>query len=489
MAAIHDLPIELLSCIFAFLYARHTKVKELPIWMYEVDETGKSRGPKGLVGPRYLQTTWSDHDLYNPSLFPCAVARVCQLWLNVMMRNAHYWTRFAFDLAAVEPLLLDAFLWSNDLPFDMLVFDSRVSCAAHPQDNEAASAELAHAGAVVSRLMPHLGRCHSLHFDVLYASSLPPLPAVLQHCSQTMAELKLDYRTHSSTTIPCNPCSGRTAVAPSANFIFLTYLSLDVQTFMHLTQLYPRWSNNLRRCAYLTLEISKYAFRDSEESGDSSKYSTKEFFSQLHKMITIPKLILSDLSLIHGIDQNPQMTTKKPRLALRNLGSIVAKNLSEEFLHALFRDCSLHVAAGVFDGCIFPRDIYDVGFYYLTFKNIPRNAKLERVLELWSGDELWIDSCPCFDDTVVDYLSKVTGSNGACPSPGLRSLSIHNCDNFTFALIKRLVEMRKELGRTSADDDPDVLDSLSVSGRSPPLSQEELLWFQTHLTNVRSPLS
>jgi len=240
----------------------------------------------------------------------------------------------------------------------------------------------------------------------------------------------------------------------------------------------------VRRCAYLTLEISKYAFRDSEESGDSSKYSTKEFFRQLHKMITISTLILSDLSLRHGIDQDPQMTTKKPRLALRNLGSIVAKNLSEEFLHALFRDCNLHVETGIFNGWAFPRKIYDVGFYYLTFKNIPRYEKLEWVLELWSGDELGIGSCPCFDDTVIDYLSKVTGPNSVCPSPGLRSLSIHNCDNLTFALIKRLIEMRKELGCTSADDYPDVLDSLSVSGRSPPLSRPRRNFGHIWLTSV-----
>ena len=146
--------------------------------------------------------SWFNDDLRNPTLFPYATARVSRLWQGLVAHNPLHWIRVAFDLSAAEPPLLDAFLWSQDLPFNVVVFDSRSpSCASNPEGSEALAIELARVSAILTSLTPHLERCQSLVFDISFASSLPLLPTLLRHSGENLKELKLEYRTHAPNSI------------------------------------------------------------------------------------------------------------------------------------------------------------------------------------------------------------------------------------------------------------------------------------------------
>jgi len=119
---------------------------------------------------------WFSDDLRDPTLFPYATARVSRLWQGLMAHNPLYCTRVAFDLSAAEPPLPDAFLWSKDLPFNMVVFDSRPACASNSEESEAPAIELAPFSAIVTSLTPHLEWCQSLVFDITHSFS-PTYPS------------------------------------------------------------------------------------------------------------------------------------------------------------------------------------------------------------------------------------------------------------------------------------------------------------------------
>jgi len=484
MAGIQDLPVELLTSIFAFSYADHREEKTAR-WSYiSSDDEDEEIKPQIREKPK-IQTVWSDHDLSVLSLFPCAFARVCQLWLNVMARNSLYWTRFAFDLSAEEPLLYDAFLWSKDLHFDMLVFDSRISCATDSQRSDAPARERARVESITTKLIPHLSRCKSLVFDVAYSSSLPMLPSLL---SSTMAELRLDYRTHLSDSIGRNPWPSRTASESSVNFTSLTYLSLDVETFMRMARLYPQWSANLVTEYRFGLEVCKYAFEDSEESENSQICGKREFFEALCEFRRMSTLTLSHLSLRNGAVQQPQRTRRIPTtLYLHRPDMFVANNLSEDFLDAFFRECSLSAESVTFDGCILPSNICTDSAWFLSLKNLPQIARPERALVAWGGGELLVDSCPSFDDSVIrSFSDAIRPDNGFSRYFVLHSLHFEDCLNFSFESIKELVQV---LEQSAPDNDPNVLSSLSLSGQWPPLSQADLRWFRSHVTFVHVPVN
>jgi len=482
MAVIQDLPVELLSGIFAHLYAMNRKLDpwEVCLVRFKDDEFDKELNT--------LETKlWSDEDLRNPALFPCATARVSRLWLDVMARNALYWTRVTFDLSAAEPPLLDAFLWSKDLPFDVLVFDSQPSCAGHPERSEAPALELACVSEITDKLTPHLERCQSLVFDVSFASSLPLLPTLLQHSGKNMKALKLEYRTRTPTSIGYDMWLPSATVSPSTKFEMLKHLSLDVETFIRMARRHPRFWEDLNVEEYFTLELSKYDFKDANEIVTSQTYCTGEFFRRISEVTPTYTLILSDLSVQKASQRTPGIVAD--RILDLNISSFYARNLSQRFLKAFFRECSMHVESATFEGCIFPENTSDVSYCYLTLKGLPRNARPERMLNVFGGVELHVEACPCFDDSIIEYLADTGGEGFACPSPMIHRISLADCDGFTFASIIRLVEVRKACHTLAIQeqDEASLLESLSVRGQSPHLTVDQLQWFKTHMTYINLP--
>ena len=481
MVVIQDLPVELLSCIFAHLYAMN---RNLDVWevsklhimfMDEIDNRGRIEQELNKLETKH----WSSNDLRNPTLFPCATARVSRLWQGLMAHNALYWTRVAFDLSAAEPPLLDAFLWSKDLPFDVVVFDSRPSCASNPEGSEAPAIELAHVSAIATSLTPHLERCQSLVFDVSFASSLPLLSTLLQHSGENLKELKLEYRTNAPISIGYDMWFPSATASPSTKFKMLKHLSLDVEAFMRMARHHPHFWEDFSADNYFTLELSKYDFKDSNEIESSRIYCTGEFFRRLSEVTSLSNLPVKEWS-----ERTPRIIAD--RTLDLDISSFYARNLSQGFLRALFRECSLDAEYATFEGCVFPENTSNVSYYYLTLKGLPLNARPERMLEVFGGRELFVEACPCFDDSILKYLADTSEENVTCPSRSVNAIFLTDCDGFTFASMMRLVEARR---LATQREEPlglktSLLEQLSVHGQSPRLTEEQFQWFEMNIACV-----
>ena len=64
------------------------------------------------------------------------------------------------------------------------------------------------------------------------------------------------------------------------------------------------------------------------------------------------------------------------------------------------------------------------------------------MLEVFGDQGLYVEACPFFDDSIIDYLVDTTIEENLS-SPKINLLSLADCDGFTFVSMMRLVEARK----------------------------------------------
>ncbi|CAA7270671.1 unnamed protein product [Cyclocybe aegerita] len=154
MASIDDLPVELLSRVFRFLYIENrTDAFQLSYY----DEPEES-GDEDDIG----QTRWA-------ALFPhCAVARTCRLWRRILAVTPNYWDRVIFDLCDDPTPWLDSFGWSKELPLQVAVFNSSPDARCpniNPElQKEFAELELSRMHTLMVSLTPHIERCTLIYF-------------------------------------------------------------------------------------------------------------------------------------------------------------------------------------------------------------------------------------------------------------------------------------------------------------------------------------
>jgi len=459
MANIHDLPIELLALIMDILYMNSTR-------------------KYSLTGVRY----WVDNDLSDPSVFPCSAANVCQLWRHIMAAVPHYWTQFALDLALKEPLPLDA-LWSKFLPFKVLIFDSRLqfSDAQDNTDGLPKEQERIAVGAITKALQPHLQRCEGLSYDVGYASSIPTLVFALEHCSEKLERLELDFL-HDDREPTLQGCGPRFPVSSSHSWSFpeLKHLSIDAKTFMIVaSQFSLRWYDLIASSTSvaLTLEISRHTFLGETDDGPNAQ-SLSQFFHYLAELPLVNILTLRDLSADPCATKSNLVTLKQPLAAVHFEGT----NLSRKFLSAFFKAFDLPEDEATFVGCTFPSNSSMESSWGLTLKSLPMNSRFERCFQGWRGDELTIDRCPGFNDDTLDILAEISGYEDCCYASRVRSLTILNCRNFSYQALKELVLQRKRMAPIL--DFVEEIKMLTVRGKVPRITKEELEWFEGNVTTV-----
>ena len=173
---IHDLPAEILLLIFKY-----------------VDKTvTRKRGKKISTRPA------EESDLLSPSLFPYALAAVCSTWRDVMSLVPAFWTRVVI-LVDSNPTTLSAvelqLQWSRALPLDITVTRRERS---YTMDD---LYEGKRVKAVMKLIGPHLPRCLSLRFDVIYSSSLPSLLKDFHGTAPLLKHLELECKLHDSDVL------------------------------------------------------------------------------------------------------------------------------------------------------------------------------------------------------------------------------------------------------------------------------------------------
>lgn len=163
MATITTLPVELLEMIFQYAYGEFINPFN--------DE--KKPPSKDVIFPRPGR-----------HLFPYNVASASSQWLAILKSSPRYWKRIIIDLAVDPAPFLDVFSISqsnanSESYLDVVVFSSlKKSRPCGGDTGTATDVEYRRGRAGFENLAPHIPRCRSIMFDLVYESSLPSAAVV-----------------------------------------------------------------------------------------------------------------------------------------------------------------------------------------------------------------------------------------------------------------------------------------------------------------------
>jgi hypothetical protein len=122
----------------------------------------------------------------------------------------------------------------------------------------------------------------------------------------------------------------------------------------------------------------------------------------------------------------------------------------------------------------------------LTLHQIGNTNSLRAILANFRGETLVLDSCAGFDDTLMEWLSRSDGIQGAeggtFAANSVDHIRIKNCTDFTSDALRRLVAVRH---RAAYRENEAILpstkvrniDILNVTGTAPVLEPEDQVWF------------
>ena len=120
--------------------------------------------------------------------------------------------------------------------------------------------------------------------------------------------------------------------------------------------------------------------------------------------------------------------------------------------------------------------------HFLKLCNIPTSVSMSTILGTFNTPTLHVTTCPGFDNTVVEWLTK----KDAVPGPSgktfametMEHLEILDCINFGSCDMRRLVQTRAFSNRVAP------IEHLVVSGNSPVLSDSDMDWYKRNSDTV-----
>ena len=171
-ASITDLPPELLSIIFGFVYYSTSPIQLekdiIPTWMRMEGPEGFKQAVTALVHP----TIPEEPNLKSPTLFPYSLAAVCSFWRDVLCSHPEFWTLIVLFVDSKPTSLVEASLylkWSGKQHIDVIITRRDGHRPMFYPDRH----ERCQIDAFLHILRPHLRRCRSLHIDAHLSSSFP----------------------------------------------------------------------------------------------------------------------------------------------------------------------------------------------------------------------------------------------------------------------------------------------------------------------------
>jgi hypothetical protein len=148
----------------------------------------------------------------------------------------------------------------------------------------------------------------------------------------------------------------------------------------------------------------------------------------------------------------------------------------------------------IMDQIIHLIDLYQISFIRCTFGHIadtfrhfgdadaggaPVLVKIDQdigpLLSVWDADDLHIQQCPGFDDTILDAMGSEENGTFACATY-VRSLTIADCSNFSISALRRFVESRLHLPPHNDDEwNPSAtrVQHLHLFNNLPPISEAD----------------
>jgi hypothetical protein len=113
---------------------------------------------------------------------------------------------------------------------------------------------------------------------------------------------------------------------------------------------------------------------------------------------------------------------------------------------------------------------------HLTLRDIEADEDFVPLLRCWAGEDLTVENCPGFNDTVLHLMGTVVAGTYFC-APRMIQLIITNCPNFSAAALKRFVSARLKAdgGRIYPG-----IDTVCIYGLAPDISTEDQQQISQH---------
>jgi hypothetical protein len=370
-----------------------------------------------------------------------------------MLMTPAFWTRIVILVdARPTPLSMieHQLAWTRDLPIEVTI-TRRVALRTTDDPHEKARV-----ASVMAIITPQLHRCQKFHIGVSLSPSLPSFSSSFNGYAPLLEELQLECNFDDGGSYAAAIGSLETQRTAPFQCPALRKLAIDDRNFYNAC----RQGIQVQFPAVTDLAISRF-------TGYPNPIPLQHLLSALSVMPNLTRLRLTNL------DFDPADNVVLHFLSLISLYSLVCEDVGDmDSLKSLIESID-EIADLTLIRCTV-RKAY-IGAGTLTLKKIDDDLDdLDNILCFWSGENLYLDSCPGFDDA---FLKRMCGANGAIAS-SMIFLNISNCPNFSVPALKRFVGSRER-----ADYECPALEGMRISGDSPYFSPEDILWFKKHLTD------
>ena len=453
-ALIGALPTELLLIIFKLVYMKSRVPKDY-IDLYDMMLPPDSDFP--------YETIWAtDQNLLCPSLFPYALASVCSTWRDVMSTVPVFWTRVVIlvDSNPTPLLVIKSYLhWSRDLPLHVTV--TRQPGTFEGEDSD----EKLRVAAVMELLGPHVHRCHSLQFDVIYCSSLPSIRRDFYGVASGLEKLQLKCRVDDGRSDLSDPVEHKAFSCP-----ILTKLVIDCRNFMDTCIIDAHLFKNVTSLHILH-------FSPSESAGEAP--SLYRVLETLQNYRGLSALTLSNIEF----DFSPGSYGASSFKLFPE--EVTFEGLSSEVLGEFFHVTDATLEFATIRRCSIDT-FYNFSSLHLSLYEIDQD--FGEFLSEWDGRYLYLKQCPGFDDNVLARMGEAP-LGGYLGAPNMDNLSISDCLNFSVGALREMVDARCRMATTYEDgddwnDDPSTpcrMKGLAVNCCGPLISSQDSAWFQANL--------
>ena len=478
MATFSSLPTEILLIILTDVHENHLAFIDYLL--------GAGKDPDDVNDPNVIWDLFYHLRARIPS--PYALAAVCTRWRATLRLSPKFWTDVVLYTSGNNVLTHREVLANSDsLP--IRIFITRDERSTKMQDFFEGCA-VRH---ILSLCRPHMYRCTTLHIDVAYHHSLPPLQSIRGDTSSlTSFGLYTDSFTQ-SVDVRVDVEYNASEILVS-NLKSLTSLTLDGFSFQQAMDNRPlsqwdQWSKEVR-----VLNINHFV-----KTSTTDTLVLYDIFENIATLKHLRVLGIRNLAVLlwdpeRGEDEDVLLDEAYEVL---NVHTLILEGLASDVTNWIFDNLTMpNIARLEFIKPRWPSSIFLPDARTITLKDYaPMYASFEPVLQ-WRGEVLVIKGGKFgVNDTLLKTLTEPRPSSNIQLVLGchfLRTFGIEHCPLVTVRGLRNLVQGRGKLVDYSDPEwrgriDPlnPALDRLivTVSPSYPPLSQEDRQWFEDHLVD------
>ena len=369
-----------------------------------------------------------------------------------MLMTPAFWTRIVI-LVDAHPtplsMIKSQIAWTRDLPLDVTI-TRRVALRTLDSGDQHEKARVA---SVVAIITPQLCRCQKLRVDASLSSSLPSFSSSFHGDAPLLEELLLecdvDDGGFEAAIVPPGTQKTEQFQCPA-----LRKLAIDGRNFYNACE-EGNWTSFP---AVTDLAISRFTRDES--------FPFLNLSSTLSRMECLTDLRLTDLML------DPPEEEDLDSMFIPMLSSLVCEDIDDVKTIECLDECFNTIFHLTLTRCATATGTVTYDVDMLTLKEI--SGDVDDFLRSWFGSHLHLDSCPGFNDIVLERMC--LPENRFIVSL-ITFLEISNCLAFSVPALKRFVETREYPGSGECP----TLKTMRISGNSPYFSLEERLWFEEHL--------